>query len=89
MHGAAGKGKLPASVGTREWHLTEFTDPSSPRPGTDELYLTKATDQSPVERPPLIVWEEYDPWPWLFGTIAVLAAVLLGVVVWKVVKAKK
>ncbi len=88
MAAVADKGKLPASVGTRVWHLTEFTDPSSPRPGTDELYLTRAADQSNVERPPLVVWEEYDPWPWLFGTIAVLAAVLLGFMVWKAVKPK-
>ncbi len=80
--------KLPDGVRGREWHLTEFLDSSSPRPGTDELYLTKAADQSQVERPPNVVWEEYDPWPWLFGTIALLAAVLLGFMVWKVVKGK-
>jgi hypothetical protein len=72
------KGKLPETVGNREWHLTEFTDTSSPRPGTDELYLSMAVDQTNVERTPNVVWEKYDPWPWLFGCIAVLAAVLLG-----------
>ena len=88
VNAVADKGKLPDGVRGREWHLTEFLDSSSPRPGTDELYLTKAADQSPVERPPLVVWEEYDPWPWLFGTIALLAAVLMGFMVWKVVKLK-
>ena len=75
---AVNNGKLPEIVGSREWHLTEFADSSSPRPGTDELYLSSAVDQTNVERPPHVVWKEYDPWPWLFGTIAVLAAVLLG-----------
>lgn len=88
MAAVADKGRLPASVGTREWHLTEFTDPSSPRPGTDELYLSKAADQSPVERPPNIVWEEYDPWPWVFGSVAAVVAFLVGFIVWKAVKAK-
>ena len=85
---ATAKGKLPAGVGGREWHLTEFNDTASPRPGTDELYLSKAADQSAVERPPLIEWKEYDPWPWLFGSVAVLAAVLLGFMAWKVVRPK-
>jgi len=85
---AVSRGKLPASVGTREWHLTEFLDSSAPRPGTDELYLSKSADQSNVERPPLIEWREYDPWPWVFGGVAVVAAVLLAFVVWRMVKAK-
>ena len=85
---AVSKGKLPEAVGGREWHLTEFLDPSSPRPGTEELYLSDAADQSPVERPPDVVWEEYDPWPWVFGTIAVLALVLRGFGVWRTVRTK-
>ena len=32
------------------WHLTEFEDHSSPRPGTDEVYFSRAADQSIVER---------------------------------------
>ncbi|MDA1232312.1 MAG: hypothetical protein O2856_16185, partial [Planctomycetota bacterium] len=35
-------------------YLTEFEDHSSPRPGTDELFLLPAADQTPVERPPII-----------------------------------
>lgn len=88
MAAVAERGKLPASVGQREWHLTEFVDNSSPRPGTDELYLTRADDQSAVERPPLVVWEEYDPWPWVFGGIALLGGAALGAVAWRVLKAK-
>jgi hypothetical protein len=89
MAAVAEKGKLPAAVGGREWHLTEFLDPSSPRPGTDELYLNPAADQSAVERPPLVEWREYDPWPWVFGGVALLAGGLLGGVAWRRMKAKK
>ena len=49
-------GKLPEGVGRREWHLTEFEDQSSPRPGTDELYFEPAAHQTPVERRPEEVW---------------------------------
>jgi hypothetical protein len=35
-------------------YLTEFEDHSSPRPGTDELFLLPAIDQTTVERPPII-----------------------------------
>jgi hypothetical protein len=56
-------------------YLTEFEDRSSPRPGTDELYLTLAADQSSIERPPVRVPTKrfvYSPdlhkWPfWLLG----------------------
>lgn len=85
---AVSRGKLPESVSTREWHLTELLDNSAPRPGTDELYLSKSADQSPVERTPLIEWREYDPWPWVFGSVAVVVAVLLVFVVWRMVKTK-
>jgi hypothetical protein len=40
--------------------LTEFEDRSSPRPGTDEIYFGPAADQSPVERPPHVVYETVD-----------------------------
>ena len=60
-------------------YLTEFEDHSSPRPGTDELYLQPAADKSPVERPPIIrtnTKNQYSPnlhkWPfWLLGFISV------------------
>ncbi len=77
------KGKLPAEVGARSWHLTEFTDDSNPRPGTDELYFAPAADQGNVEREPNVEYDTYDPWPWVFGSIAVLAAGLLALRVWR------
>ncbi|MCU0705320.1 MAG: DUF2330 domain-containing protein [Fimbriiglobus sp.] len=85
---AVSRGKLPESVGGRGWHLTEFTDPSSPRRGTDELYFEAAADQSAVERPPVIVWREYNPWPWVFGVGGLLTAVIVGVVVWRMTRVK-
>lgn len=56
--------------------LTEFEDHSSPRPGTDELYLHQSDEQDSVERPPIIrttVRKIYSPdlhkWPfWLSGS---------------------
>lgn len=39
------------------WWLTEFQDDSSPRPGTDEVFLRKSADASPVHRPPQRVEE--------------------------------
>jgi hypothetical protein len=47
------------TIGARNWHLTEFEDHSSPRPGTDEVYFRRADDQSTVERPP-VVYDHYE-----------------------------
>jgi Uncharacterized protein conserved in bacteria (DUF2330) len=39
------------------WWLTEFEDPSSPRPGNNDVtFITKGSDQNPVERPPIIIY---------------------------------
>jgi len=34
------------------WWLTEFQDDSSPRPGTDEVFLQKSVNATPLHRPP-------------------------------------
>jgi hypothetical protein len=44
-----GKDASPAS-----WWLTEFEDPSSPRPGSDDVYFALDQNQDAVERPPTI-----------------------------------
>jgi hypothetical protein len=44
--------KLPAKTTPPSWWLTEFEDPSSPRPGKADVYFSRSDDQSPVERPP-------------------------------------
>jgi hypothetical protein len=35
-------------------HLTAFDDPSSPRPGTSDLFFSPSEDQSNLHRPPII-----------------------------------
>lgn len=70
-------GKLSDTVGGREWHLTEFLDQSSPRPGTDELYFERAVDQANVEREPMIEWVEIDPWSWVLIVVALLLLTLV------------
>lgn len=57
------KAKLPAGAGSREWWLTEFEDHATPRPGTDEVYFSPSAHQSPVARPPAVIWtEDWAPW---------------------------
>ena len=49
---------LPRSIGAllpeTDPFVTVLVDPSTPRPGTDELYLVPSGDQSEVEPPPVI-----------------------------------
>lgn len=57
------KAKLPENAGPKEWHLTEFEDRSSPRPGTDEVYFKVSENQDAVARPPIIHYREsFTPW---------------------------
>ena len=59
--------------------LTEFTDRSSPRPGTDEVYFAPAKDQTAFERPPIIVKDvKVVKWPGEVGGIACLALIPIG-----------
>lgn len=62
--------------------LTEFEDHSSPRQGTDELYLTPAEDSSTVERPPIIhnrTKKIYGPdlhkWPFWLSAVVIVGVV--------------
>jgi len=86
---AVEKGRLPDTVGGREWHLTEFLDSSSPRPGTDELYFGRAADQTNVEREPIIEWVEIDPWSWVLIVVATLLLALVWLVSKRVKRAAK
>jgi hypothetical protein len=88
VNAVAAVGKLPAEIGSRTWHLTEFTDASSPRPGTDEVYFATSTDQSAVERPPHVVYEYYDPWPWVWMGVFVFGAVFVAQMVWRAARKK-
>ncbi len=51
-------GELPKAVGDlldeKSPFVTVLVDPSSPRPGTDELYLVPSGDQGEVEPPPVV-----------------------------------
>ena len=55
--------KLPGTdadaLTARPWHLTEFVDESSPRPGTHEVFFKKADDPSAVERP-VIYYDQHE-----------------------------
>jgi hypothetical protein len=85
---AGRRGELVEQLGTRDWHLTEFEDRSSPRPGTDELYLTSAADQSAVERPPNVVYEYYDPWPWVTLGVAAFGVSFVAILIGRAVRKK-
>lgn len=50
----AENGSTPSILNSDTLYLTEMEDHSSPRPGTDELFLLPATDQTTIERPPII-----------------------------------
>jgi hypothetical protein len=46
-------------LNAKTWHLTEFEDDSSPRPGTDEIFFHRAEVQAAVERP-VIYYDSYE-----------------------------
>lgn len=50
----AKNGQAPNVFNSNTLYLTEMEDHSSPRPGTDELFLLPAANQSTIERPPVI-----------------------------------
>lgn len=88
LSATASSGKLPESLGQRDWHLTEFEDRSSPRPGTDEVYFAAAADQSAVERPPHVIVEYYDPplWPYFVTMVGCPVLLLIGgLLLWRAV----
>jgi hypothetical protein len=65
--------KTADTINGKPWHLTEFEDSSSPRPGTEDLIFSAAADQSPVERPRNIVYAANIP-----GTVLPYLALTLG-----------
>jgi hypothetical protein len=80
----------PAPAADAMW-LTEFEDRSSPRPGTDEVYFERDADQSPVERPPVIVTSFRTVYrtPWWHGALYIgvpAALVVGGLVTWRLLR---
>jgi len=78
------RAQLPTGLSDRVLWLTEFEDDSTPRPGTDEVYFEPSADQSPVARPPDIIYQ-VDPRPWWLAAagccglpVLFTAAVVLG-----------
>ncbi len=72
-------------VSGRTLYLTELEDHSTPRPGTDELYLKVSADQSLVERPIEVRFYtgyEYSPdlhqWPFILMGAGSVLLVLRG-----------
>lgn len=51
--------KLPFSAPDKPW-LTVFEDQSFPRPGTDELFFSRSTDQSELRPPPIRIGHDVD-----------------------------
>ncbi len=71
--------EAPIAVPAGAW-LTMFEDRASPRPGTDNLFFTAASDRSPVKPPPVVVTQPYGlPLP-----LDVMAGA--GALVWWVVR---
>ncbi len=73
-----GKAQLTSETPPGAWHLTEFEDRSTPRPGTDEVYFEASADQSPVARHPRIIVERHEPW-WFAPLLGFACAVVVGV----------
>lgn len=81
-----GDNKDGAALPEGAW-LTVFDDPSSPRPGTDEVYFSKSESQDELARPPIIHHRDVgQPYPseviglWAFVGVVVLAGVYI---VWR------
>lgn len=79
---------VPPALAGRDWTLTEFeqtTDPSTPRPGIDDMWFVRSPDQSTVERPPTYVYVD-EMWPWYAAGagLAVGGPLVLLVAAWMI-----
>jgi hypothetical protein len=66
--------KLPENTGPAAWWLTEFEDRWPYRVAPGDLYFSRDTDQSPIKRPPIIVYAS-SIWPTDVTTYALAAAI--------------
>ncbi len=60
------------------FHLTEYIDRESPRPGSDDLFFSRSADQSPVRRPDIVYY--ISPLEAVF--ILLIVAILIGIALW-------
>lgn len=67
---------LPRTTGPAEWWLTEFEDDWPYRSAPADVYFSRAHDQTPVRRPPIVEYVSA-PWP-ADGMVYVLAVTLLA-----------
>ena len=70
-------------------HLTEFVDNSSPRPGKDELYLSRAADQSVLEKPPFDPSFEEPNLFWVLVVYLLFPAAAIVLAIWLVRKVRR
>ncbi len=59
VDGLGTKPKEKEALSAKSWHLSEFEDDSSPRPGTQDLFFRRSEDQSTLERP-IIYYDQYE-----------------------------
>jgi hypothetical protein len=81
--------KLGASL-PENAYLTVFEDPSSPRPGTSDLFFSRSGDQSSVRRPAIINYVESDfagtSIDWEMGGVILGATALVLAVIFLIVR---
>jgi hypothetical protein len=68
--------KLPGKTGPADWWLTEFEDDWPYRAAPADVTFSRDSDQSPVRRPPTIVYVSA-PWPTDVTAYALAAMVLM------------
>lgn len=79
--------KLPENTGPANWWLTEFEDDWPYRVAPADVYFSRAGDQSPVKREPIIHYVSL-PFP-TDATIYALAAALIVPPVWRKIRRRR
>ncbi len=74
--------KVPIDQLPAQTWMTEFNDNSSPRPATDELFFSAATDQSSVKPPPNVHFNEWQ-FPLPFDLVLLLLIVPTAIFFWR------
>lgn len=80
--------KLPEETGPAKWWLTEFVDVWPYKAAPADLYFARATDQSPIKRPPIIEYVS-SPVPVDVSAYAIAAIVVLPPLIRRVRRGRK